>query len=572
MDDNALEARLKSLEERLARLESGKPAKPVYFAPGSSVPVAAAKTPSKPVDWESLAGTWFNRVGIVALVFGVSFFLKYAFDHRWIGELGRVVLGILAGMAMLAAGDRFARTGMAYYGRMLLGGGICVLYLSGYSAFAYYHLITQTAAFSFLVAVTASACALAVRQDARPIATLGLLGGFLTPKLLSTGSVQEHALFGYLLVLNLGLMAVARFKDWRELGLLALALTELYVQGYRHSHHYSPEKLWMFLGYASAYWAVFALSAAARRGAGPRSSEDSTLAVLNAGVFYWTLYHALKAEHRAWLGPLAVAVAAAYAGLASALESAKAERSLVLAHLGVAVALLVAAVPIHFELKWVTIGWAAEAAALLAAGFKLDHKPFRLMGAAVLAAAAARALLSDSHLRGDYIFLLNQRTLSYAAVLAAILVLARGYALLGTRAGDEELAFRNAFGVAGIFLGFCWISYEARGFWDVLDPARRAAWLGGDLYRNLRIAKSFSLSAAWALYGSGWFLYGVFIERKPVRLLALGILTLTVLKVFLVDLSFLRAAWRILSLMGLGAVAMAVSYYYQRGKTSAAAA
>src|SRR5687767_11051016 len=111
MDDNALEERIKRLEERLAKLESAKSeaGRPVYFAPGTSRPVAAAKAPSKPVDWENLAGTWFNRVGIVALVFGVSFFLKYAFDHRWIGELGRVALGILAGMGMLASGDHFAR-------------------------------------------------------------------------------------------------------------------------------------------------------------------------------------------------------------------------------------------------------------------------------------------------------------------------------------------------------------------------------------------------------------------------------------------------------------------------------
>src|SRR5882724_10984809 len=46
---------------------------------------------ASPLDLESLiAGRWFNRIGIVALLIAVSYFLKFAFDNNWIGQSGRV--------------------------------------------------------------------------------------------------------------------------------------------------------------------------------------------------------------------------------------------------------------------------------------------------------------------------------------------------------------------------------------------------------------------------------------------------------------------------------------------------
>jgi hypothetical protein len=45
-------------------------------------------------DLESrIGGKWFSRVGIVALLISVSYFLKLAFDNDWIGPSGRVAIG-----------------------------------------------------------------------------------------------------------------------------------------------------------------------------------------------------------------------------------------------------------------------------------------------------------------------------------------------------------------------------------------------------------------------------------------------------------------------------------------------
>src|SRR5207249_4763599 len=90
-----------------------------------------------------------------------------------------------------------------------------------------YHLIGQPPAFALMALVTATAVVLAARYDAYPIAILGLLGGFMTPALLTTHVDNEIGLFGYVALLNAGVLALAYFKRWRSLNYLAFAATWL---------------------------------------------------------------------------------------------------------------------------------------------------------------------------------------------------------------------------------------------------------------------------------------------------------------------------------------------------------
>src|SRR5205814_4305006 len=75
--------------------------------------------------------------------------------------------------------------------------------------------------------VTAAAFFLAVRMEAQVVAVLGMLGGFLTPVLLSTGHDNPLGLFGYVALLDIGLIAVARRKEWSSLPILGAVGTVL---------------------------------------------------------------------------------------------------------------------------------------------------------------------------------------------------------------------------------------------------------------------------------------------------------------------------------------------------------
>ena len=120
-------------------------------------------------DLESMiAGSWFNWIGIIAVTFGVAFFLKFAFDKQWIGPSARVILAALVGVALLYVGERLRRRDLRSFAYVLSGGGLLILYLSVFAAYSLYHLIGHTPALLLMVAVTTTAVLLSVRLTRCP--------------------------------------------------------------------------------------------------------------------------------------------------------------------------------------------------------------------------------------------------------------------------------------------------------------------------------------------------------------------------------------------------------------------
>ncbi len=201
--------------------------------------------------------TWLNRIGVITLIIGVAFFFKYAIDNQWIGETGRVVLGVVAGLATLAIGDVVWRRDQKIYAQGLSGLGISILYLSFYATFGYYHLLPQAAAFALMTMVTATTGALALRYAASAIAALGMLGGYLTPLLLSTGHDAPWFFFGYLLLIDIGGVALARVRRWLGLDAMAFAATTLlYLTWY--GAWFNPQKAVVATAAALAFYGLFA--------------------------------------------------------------------------------------------------------------------------------------------------------------------------------------------------------------------------------------------------------------------------------------------------------------------------
>ncbi len=212
----------------------------LFVPPPAAPPAPRRQSP----EWEALiGGRWLAKIGTVALVLGILYFLKYAFDNQWIGNTGRVLIGGFAGLALLYGGERFQTKGYKLYGQTVAAGGIVVLYLSIYAAFNFYTLISQLPAMSLMVLVTAVCCALAYRYDSRMLATMGLLGGLLTPYLLSTGKSNQIGLLSYLLVLDIGAGWLARKRSWRFLNFISFAGTVV-LFGAWAATFYQPADIW----------------------------------------------------------------------------------------------------------------------------------------------------------------------------------------------------------------------------------------------------------------------------------------------------------------------------------------
>jgi uncharacterized membrane protein len=262
----SIRRRMDAIERRLARLE-GEPAPPAPVPVVEPPPLPVAAPEPEPVPepestraLETRVGlTWINRIGTVTVILAAAFFFKYAVDNQWIGEAGRVVLGVLAGFAMLGFGEWTWRRGHRIYAQGITATGIAILYLSFWAAFQVYHLVPQGFAFALMVATTAMAAALAIHYGALAISVLALIGGFLTPVLLSTNVDRPWALFSYLLLLDVGAMAVARAQRWRALNWLAMAGTAiLYASWFQD--RFNAEKQTVATVFALAYYALFALA------------------------------------------------------------------------------------------------------------------------------------------------------------------------------------------------------------------------------------------------------------------------------------------------------------------------
>ena len=201
--------------------------------PLQTPPLASAVPPPLPtvrpaIDWEAFMGVkLFAWIGGFVLFLGVVFLVKYSFENNLVTPRMRIAIGTLIGLSLIAAGWRATRKSYRVPGQSLCATGILVLYASIFAAHAFYDLISLTPAFALMSCVIVAAFFLAVTLDAQVVVILGLLGGFLTPILLSTGEDRPAALFGYIALLNVGVAAVVLRKRWDYLVLLSAIGTVL---------------------------------------------------------------------------------------------------------------------------------------------------------------------------------------------------------------------------------------------------------------------------------------------------------------------------------------------------------
>ena len=220
-----------------APAEPPRPATPIALpSTRPTTTPAAPRGPWRPagLSLESFVGGRVLLVaGIVVVLCGLAFFLKYAFDRDWIRPPMRIGLGVLIGLAALAAGDRLRGRGLRAFGHAIMGGGLGALYLSNYFAAVRYGFVERPMAFALAAAITALGAGLAVWRDARLLAHLGLLGGFMAPALLGRNVDALEPLAAWLVVLDLGVLVVLWRRAWPGLDLLALGASVAYFVDWR---------------------------------------------------------------------------------------------------------------------------------------------------------------------------------------------------------------------------------------------------------------------------------------------------------------------------------------------------
>jgi uncharacterized membrane protein len=308
-------------------------AAPVAAAPSPPVtptlpPVLPPRVPAKPrvtepaINFEKFLGVkLFAWVGGLLVFLAAVFFIKYSFEKNWITPLMRVTFGYLVGIGLVVGGLFIPRQRHIVTVQTLCATGLLVLYANIFASRAHFHFIGATPAFALMALVTATAFYLAVRLNAQVVAVLGLLGGFLTPPLLSTGVDNPGGLFGYLALLDIGLLAVAVRQRWNYLTLLAAIATAVMQFGWV-SEFFAPQKnataMTIFLGFSGLFVAAFAIANYYKRV--EQYLSAAVLVVLAAAMVYplYILWHPHRelAHHVITLFTYVFAIDAAFLALA----------------------------------------------------------------------------------------------------------------------------------------------------------------------------------------------------------------------------------------------------------------
>ena len=252
-------------------------------------------------------------------------------------------------------------------------------------------------------------------------------------------------------------------------------------------------------------------------------------------------------------GVIALAV---YHAVVGAIVLSRREDDLLLryVYLGLALTFVTIAIPIQLRAAYLTVAWSAESVVLVWTAMMMREKRLRWYGTALLAVTAVKALFADlPQTLTVFHFLINPRMLSGASVISAAYISAWLLRKERDELSQEETYMPAALAVAANLFTLLFVSFD---LWDYVGHSYPAA---GRVY-----AQQLTLSIFWSIYSLAAMSVGIWWRQKPVRLFALGLLYLSIGKVFLFDLGFLQQLYRIVSLFGLGVILLLVSLIYLR--------
>lgn len=354
------------------------------------------------------AGNWFVKGGLIVLFFGIGFLLRYSVEQNLLPIELRIIGISLLGVGLLWLGFRL-RHSKYFYGLLLQGGGIGILYLSTFTSLYFYQLLTPIPTFTLLFMLVCSAMLLAVLQNAQSLAIVSLIGGFLAPILVSTEQVNYLILFTYYLILNLGITGVALLKTWRLINLLGFFFTFI-IASLWGNEYYKPQyftSIEPFLILHIILYTIISITFTKKQTGGNQHKLIDTSLVFGVPIVGFALQGAIVKDidyglaisafcSSVYYGLIALFLQKKYPGLKLLRQS----------FIALAIVFFTITVPLVFDGRWTASLWAVEGAALVWIGIQQNRRLVQYFGI-LLQLLGGINLLADSYRLTDSLPIIN---------------------------------------------------------------------------------------------------------------------------------------------------------------------
>ena len=369
--------------------------------------------------------------------------------------------------------------------------------------------------------------------------------------------------FGLGLLLIVLLLGLAKFLSFDALPLVGLVS----ILSLEHAWLASPfhsERLLVSLDWTLGFYALFTCFPFLFRRQFAEVKAPWTASALAGPLHFYLVYDLVKMAFSAMQPGLLPALFAVpplmgLAFLARKHTGANPARNTQLALYGGATLFFITLIfPLQLHRQWITISWALEGAALCWLFRRVPHLGLRLVGTGLLAVAFARLglnpLVLSYHARAAQPFL-NWYLYAYGVVSVALFAGARLLARPRNRAAGVNVP--PILYSMGTVLAFLLVNIEIADYFSAPGTPVLTFEFSG-------FARDMTYSIAWALFALLLLVIGIANRNAPVRYAGIGLLSVTILKLFLHDLSELDQLYRIGAFIAVAVIAILASFLYQR--------
>jgi uncharacterized membrane protein len=486
-------------------------------------------------DLEKFIGeNLINKIGILILVLGISYFVKFAIDKEWINEPARVGIGILCGSILMIIAHKL-RAKYSSFSSVIVAGGISIFYFTIFIAFQEYHLFSQTVAFGIMTVITAFSTLVSVSYNRQELAILALIGGLASPFMVSSGEGNYVVFFSYLILLNIGILAVSYFKKWKIVNLVSFVATTLFFATWLFGvidDGDFPQDNALIL--SLVFYVIFSISNIINniKSKGVFNTIERSIILANTFIYFGLGYQILNSTGSAYMSLFTLGFALYNILYASILyRKLGADKTNIYLLIGIALTFVTLVVPLQFEGNHITLFWAAEAVLLFWLSQKSSVQSFKF-GAMIVQVLAIVSLVIDWYIYSNtavsLFIVFNKLFLTGIVVLASLIasrVLLKKEDKITTKYFSLEAFWvRHALSISVLviayIIGFLEVNYQSAQYFPLASAnafvlTYHIVYVAIQLYLCRRIKNDFMLRITAIIALVSLVIYLFIIHRLP---------------------------------------------------------